>query len=1163
MRKLFYAGLILLASSALALADDPFADNIRKTEALTPEQELKSFHLPDGFQIQLIASEPQIHKPLDLNFDSRGRLWMTQTHMYPFAAKPGKPMTDSILVLEDVKGDGSFSKITTFAENLSIPMGIYPVGDGHSVIAYDCGDGSNAGIGETCLYTDTDGDGKADKKEVLYTGWSYARDTHGMSNNYRRGFDGWIYGLHGFNNISDVKGSDGFAQHFRSGNSYRFRMDGSHIEIFTEGQINPHGLCMDALGNTYDSDSHSKPIYQLLRGGKYEAFDRNCDDGLGLAPMMMHHLHGSTAIAGSQIYADDKWPEEYQGNFLTGNVVTCRIDRDKIEYHGSTPKAIEMPDFLASDDPWFRPDALYLGPDGALYVSDFYNRIIGHYEVPLTDPRRDYERGRLWRISYKATKPRVFDISKSDAPQLIAALNDTNLTARILAMNELSDRLGKDAVDPVTAMLKDSKSTSLQKAHGLWVLFRLNALPADLLTAAAKDSDPMVRTHAMRILAETNPWSSEYHELALATLKDTDALTRRCAADALGMHPDAGNVPALMAMLESADKDDTHLVYVTEMALRNQLSAEGSYAKLGELSPDQVRLVARMSLAVPTAESSVYILQHIGDIGQNRDQVTQYLQHAVRYAQASNVAPLATLMREKYPDDLDLQLESYQSIRQALDQRGEAMPDSAKQWGESLVKAILEKGAASDQNWTVIPSDKTAPVVSQWNYEVRHGGGKELKLLSSLPGGESATSVIRSKPFVVPAKLSFWMCGHNSPPSEPDTKKNFARLKLVDGDKTIAQALPPRNDNAHKVNWKLDKYVGQQAYLEFTDGDNGPAFAWLAFGGFDPPVVPMPDPAPMALQQRLRFAAIAAGESKLSSVAEPLRTILATNTLDTETRAAAATARSAIGDDASVAPMTKIVGDSTEVMPLRQKVAIAMGQIPSARDAIIAGFTLAPGELQMSLAQSLTSNAVGGEALLDAIKASKAPAQLLFVQQIHDRLAALSIPDLEKRIKTLTQGVAAPKEEMEKLLNARRAAYRAADPASLNPAAGQAIAAKNCIVCHQIDGKGALVGPQLAGLNKRGLDRLVEDILDPNRNVDPAFRYSNVFLKNGTVVTGLQKREEGETLIFVDSTAKEIRVNKSDIQRRFESPGSLMPSNFAEIIKPEDFNNLLAYLLSK
>ena len=179
---------------------------------------------------------------------------------------------------------------------------------------------------------------------------------------------------------------------------------------------------------------------------------------------------------------------------------------------------------------------------------------------------------------------------------------------------------------------------------------------------------------------------------------------------------------------------------------------------------------------------------------------------------------------------------------------------------------------------------------------------------------------------------------------------------------------------------------------------------------------------------------------------------------------------------------------------------------------------------------------------------------------MHDRLAAADVPDLDKRVKKLTQGIAAPKEELEKLIAQRRAAFRAAQPSA---SAGQAVFAKNCIACHLIDGKGGLVGPNLAGLSKRGIDRLVEDVLDPNRNVDPAFRYSNVILKDGRLITGLQKKEEGEVLVFADTTGKQVPVKKSDIRQRIESPASLMPSNFAEIIAPEDFNNLMAYLLSK
>src|ERR1044071_5934083 len=148
----------LLALNLSARAGDPFAENVRTTEPLTPEQEQKTFKLPPGFAIQLVASEPDINKPMNMAFDAKGRLWVTSSREYPFPVKPGNPAHDSIKVFEDFDENGRARKVTTFAEGLNIPIGIYPYKNG--VVVWS--------IPNIWFLQDTDGDGKADKRDVLY-----------------------------------------------------------------------------------------------------------------------------------------------------------------------------------------------------------------------------------------------------------------------------------------------------------------------------------------------------------------------------------------------------------------------------------------------------------------------------------------------------------------------------------------------------------------------------------------------------------------------------------------------------------------------------------------------------------------------------------------------------------------------------------------------------------------------------------------------------------------------------------------------------------------------------------------------------------------------------------------------------------------------------------
>ncbi|MGB8167542.1 MAG: hypothetical protein WCF18_08620, partial [Chthoniobacteraceae bacterium] len=398
--------LFLAAFTVPAFADQ--RGDTPGTQPSTPQEQLAKFHVPPGFEVQLVAAEPEIQKTINLNFDAAGRLWVSGSEMYPWPAstdvngqpipdfdkgwrgivegfrvgdapQPSAEAKDTVRILSDFAPDGRARKVTIFADKLNIPSGIQPLprkagAKGDTAIVYS--------IPNIWLLTDADGDGFAEKREPLYTGFGYT-DTHGGSSSYIYWIDGWIYGTHGFRNHSEVRDRNGHVTVVDSGNTYRFRPDGSAFEIYAHGQTNPFGLAFDPLGNLFSADSHSKPVYMLLRGGYYEGIGKQ-HDGLGFAPRITDDDHGSSAIAGIAYYADDKWPAEYRGNLFNGNPVTQRLNRDRLEWHGSTPRAIRMPDFLTCDDPWFRPVNLKLGPDGALYIADFYNPIIGHYEVPLT-----------------------------------------------------------------------------------------------------------------------------------------------------------------------------------------------------------------------------------------------------------------------------------------------------------------------------------------------------------------------------------------------------------------------------------------------------------------------------------------------------------------------------------------------------------------------------------------------------------------------------------------------------------------------------------------------------------------------------------------------------------------------------------------------------------
>jgi putative heme-binding domain-containing protein len=1000
---------------AFALPAAAQQQHIAPTDPLSPADEQKALKVPDGFEVQLVASEPQIQKPIQMAFDAKGRLWVTTSHHYPFAAPKGQAH-DKLFVLSDFGPDGKAAKVQVFADFLNIPIGILPLPDCNSCIV--------SSVGEILKLTDTDGDGKADKTEVLFTGFG-TRDTHGTYNSFVLMPDGWVYACHGYLNESVVKGKDGHEVRMQSGNTFRFRPDGSRIEIVSHGQVNPFGMTVDPWFNLYTADCHTKPITQIIPGAYYDSFGKP-HDGLGYAPHVAHHDHGSTALCGLSWYDADHFPKEYRGCMFLGNVVTNRVNFDRIEWKGSTPVAIEQPDFVASKDPWFRPADIKLGPDGALYVSDFYNKIIGHYEVDLKHPLRDKDRGRVWRIVWKgkdgtAPPPKApGDLTAKTGDQLDGLLGHPNIVVRMQATHELIRRRWQAEPKEQKTRELDSRS-SVYHVHRTWAD---HAMPLNFLDVArekdkAKEADrsadplSLEAVHRFRFMKAEHAWNRERDaadrakgRLVMKTenvvwkLTDLDPRAARAAVEMVADDPQPGSIPQLVAMIEKTPAEDTHLKHAARVALRNCVAAPNGW----KVAPEGSATVADVALGIPTPESAAYLAKFLAAKG-DAPKLPETIEHIARFG------------TEKDRDAV---------VKFATD----------KDWRKQhAVVLALRKGVAAR--------------------------GQQLR------------------------------------PSEQELAAQVTTTGLNDKDPGIVQA-----------------------------------------------------------------SCELAGGMKLASARPQLVNIANDSKRPEPVRVSALAAVAAINPNEAVPVLVAAVNDNANPIGLRERAGLLLGSVNSPDGIAAARLALksVPYRVTVSLATGMAASKPGAEALLAAIKAGEASPRLLQEKPVIERLRVTGVANLDTRVAELTKGLPPADAKVAELIRTRATQYAAAKP---DKELGAKLYVKHCGACHQIGGIGGKVGPNLDGIGTRGTDRLLEDILDPNRNVDQAFRARVLNLKDGTTKSGLKLRVEGEVVVMADDQGKEFRVPLADIESERETNLSPMPANFGEVIPEADFPHLLAYLLDQ
>lgn len=527
--------LIGLASSVIA-QEPPRFKGKKKTQstrikAFTPEEQLKTFKLRDGFIIELVASEADgIINPIDLTFDDAGRIWTQTALMYPndpisnlsfretqkLLSSGGKSKfqpvlnktrdfyqlkskgKDKILLVNNLFSPNAKKEVKVWAEGLTIPQSILPYKNG-AFIAH----------GSEMLYlNDSDGDGKSDKHETVLTGFGFT-DTHTMAHTLVRAPGGWVNFSHGAMNkglVTAVK--SGMQQNVDFSKIGRFSLDGERLELVSAGLNNIWGFQLRANGQWYGTEANDKG-YSVVpmepQTAMYGIGNEKLRDYQPFLSPLHKFLVGGTGISGLA-FSEDKsgsFPAEWQNVALLANPISSTINAVRIvRNEDGTVSAEHLEDLLKCDDDWFRPVNMEFGPDGCLYIADWYNKVISHNEVPRTHPDRDREHGRIWRIRHVSQKPvEVKNYYKVLDDDLLQGLKSHSIWEKRAAWHQIADRQVKKLIPELVKLVSDKSADETTRILALWSIESLKHFDASLMKSLIKESPTELQRESIRALA--------------------------------------------------------------------------------------------------------------------------------------------------------------------------------------------------------------------------------------------------------------------------------------------------------------------------------------------------------------------------------------------------------------------------------------------------------------------------------------------------------------------------------------------------------------------------------------------------------------------------------------------------------------------------------------
>jgi len=1211
-------------------------NNVQGT-ALTAQEQLKKFHLPAGYEIELVVQESEgLGKFVSVYFDQRGRMWTQTALEYPIDANENPAAAeaaykahgkDKVLVYprESLNAKipaGGLTNPTVFTDGLAIPLGILPWGNGDTCYVQHGHD--------LKLYKDTNGDGKADTFEVVLTGFG-VQDSHLFPHQFTRAPGGWIWMAQGLFNNSQVRkpGSDVVVD-WPKCSMARMRPDGSEFEVTSTGPNNIWGLVITGEGETFiqEANDYGYPVmpfheYAYYPGGM-EALKKSYQPDF---PPQAEFRMGGTGLSGlALIESGPMKDKEAAHTMAVANPIISKIQTIAMHRDGAYWKLAQLPDLITCDDPFFRPVALTNGPDGCIYIVDWYNKIISHNEVPRAHPDRDKTRGRIWRVKPKAAKTEVADFTKLSTEELVAMLGKEPIAKAHLAWQTLADS-GKSLLSTKPPLSdagaiqfmwgwSEIKSSESSGATGLANnnrnrqrecinMFRYTGVgPEGIIDQIGTilefdHKDPEVRFAAIRYIADMLK-----QERAKSSDMMTESVVRYALHSLLAFaKPSLPNGPTIASsrgnkqipVREAYDREFERFLVRMFLERHPDVVAKFLDSEAAAKLPVEARVLASLALEPKASASRVAKLLPQLDRAPNDEELLRLAQFpaepgigealkALLTHEKSRTAVAEKLLAQRTKLDAKqiapLLTETAKQMLQESDAGTPARNDASS--ADRSARITLALQLISGFQLADLEGDLVA-LTRRGAFQAPTAVENRRSLLTTLRDLRSGEAEL----FATLAK------------SDPDPLTRDAALEALAASRapdaaTKLLALYPDLQAAQRrsaLNALSSSKAGALAIatavtdhrLPVTDLD-GPTVERLA-------TVLGDDPALEKLQQQLggSFREVLLLDGQSTAWVDSKITLDGPFTVEAWVRLAPG-----IGNEDSLLGTP----NGIQLNFFQSKFRVYAG--PELHDVCVATKPMTP-DLWTHLAVTRDAQGIcriyqNGE--LDATGVKPAPQKWEncrvgwsgptkgtegVITEFRVWKTARSAAEIRRHFDRTDPSNQADLSDARKFGKGTRLAKTIDTPPLLTEEQAKALDIKFakytalapkgdpqtgkplvalCIACHQIGSEGGQIGPNLSGAGAMGLEAVLRNILTPNAAMEPGYRIYRVEMKNGDLIDAFFVSEDKDAVVIRQAGIPDRRLDKKDIRSTKFIRRSLMPEGLLDALQDQQAADLLAYLMT-